>query len=349
VIEPANPQVVYVPEYDPWLVYGEPLVAWPGWYPYPGLYLSGPGIVFGLGFEPLFFGGFGWGWNNWGFDWHHRNIIYNHNTYISHSRNLRQSQQLQFAGVWASIVPAVSWRKRISGPGRGRKSGIRWGFEPQHGSVAPHPQPGYPFRRIQRLLIMEEPREDSRLAEDRASVEVSTEVGAFTEAEVFTVEVTGNSVPLPQKTTDDREKEMMRTTNMKLGTFRLRLARMIALAVLPLLIVGSARSSLAQTSNQKRSRHRERLVMLSFRLSKREDEQTLKRSSEAGDRSHFFERRSRGQTGTRAVRPEVSGDGHRLVREPDGRTVLYIGGRKLAFPHPFGLKERCLILRFRYR
>src|SRR6266853_1102580 len=53
VIEPANPQVVYVPEYDPWLVYGEPLVAWPAWYRYPGLYLSGPGIVFGLGFEPL--------------------------------------------------------------------------------------------------------------------------------------------------------------------------------------------------------------------------------------------------------------------------------------------------------
>jgi hypothetical protein len=75
VIEPANPQVVYVPEYDPWLVYGSPLVAWPGWYPYPGLYLSGPGMVFGFGFEPLFFGGFGWGWHNWGFDWHHHNII----------------------------------------------------------------------------------------------------------------------------------------------------------------------------------------------------------------------------------------------------------------------------------
>src|SRR6202008_2889096 len=27
VIEPANPQVVYVPAYDPWLVYGGPIVA----------------------------------------------------------------------------------------------------------------------------------------------------------------------------------------------------------------------------------------------------------------------------------------------------------------------------------
>jgi hypothetical protein len=30
VIEPANPQVVYVPQYDPWVVYGAPVIAWPG-------------------------------------------------------------------------------------------------------------------------------------------------------------------------------------------------------------------------------------------------------------------------------------------------------------------------------
>src|SRR5271165_546363 len=35
VIQPANPEVVYVPAYDPWVVYGYPIVAWPGWYPYP--------------------------------------------------------------------------------------------------------------------------------------------------------------------------------------------------------------------------------------------------------------------------------------------------------------------------
>ena len=47
VIQPTSPEVVYVPQYDPWVVYGAPLVAWPGWYWYPGLYLPGPGIVFG--------------------------------------------------------------------------------------------------------------------------------------------------------------------------------------------------------------------------------------------------------------------------------------------------------------
>ena len=50
VIEPAAPDVVYVPQYDPWLVYGHPLAVFPGWYPYPGLFLDGPGIGFGLGF-----------------------------------------------------------------------------------------------------------------------------------------------------------------------------------------------------------------------------------------------------------------------------------------------------------
>src|SRR5256885_2113764 len=36
VIEPSDPEIVYVPEYDPWLVYGEPIGVWPGWYDYPG-------------------------------------------------------------------------------------------------------------------------------------------------------------------------------------------------------------------------------------------------------------------------------------------------------------------------
>jgi Protein of unknown function (DUF3300) len=88
IIEPAEPEVVYVPTYDPWLVYGAPVVMWPGWYGYPGLYIAGPGISFGLGFGVGFFGGFGWGWHHWGADWGHRSVVYNHNTYISHNRTI---------------------------------------------------------------------------------------------------------------------------------------------------------------------------------------------------------------------------------------------------------------------
>ena len=88
IIEPANREVVYVPAYDPWLVYGEPIVAYPGWYPVPGIFLAGAGIGFGIGFGVGFFGGYGWGWHHWGCDWHGHRVIYNHNTYISHSRTI---------------------------------------------------------------------------------------------------------------------------------------------------------------------------------------------------------------------------------------------------------------------
>jgi hypothetical protein len=64
-IEPANPDVWYVPYYNPVYVWGPPV--W-GFYPplfYPGIDVGfdwGPGI--GLGF---YFGGWGgWGWGGWG-------------------------------------------------------------------------------------------------------------------------------------------------------------------------------------------------------------------------------------------------------------------------------------------
>ena len=84
-IAPASPDVVYVPAYDPWLVYGPPLIAWPGWYPYPGIWFGGPYLSFGVGFGIGFFGGFGWGWGHWGFDWHNRYPVYGGRRYFSRS------------------------------------------------------------------------------------------------------------------------------------------------------------------------------------------------------------------------------------------------------------------------
>jgi hypothetical protein len=71
-IEPASPQVIYIPVYDPLYVYG------PWWYPaYPPYYwYYPPGAVFAsgiIGFGPGIFIGFGispWCW----FDWHHHHI-----------------------------------------------------------------------------------------------------------------------------------------------------------------------------------------------------------------------------------------------------------------------------------
>jgi hypothetical protein len=100
-IEPADPEVVYVPEYDPWLVYGAPLAAYPGWVGVPGLYNDGPGIYFGVGLGVGLLAGVGWGWHHWGFDWHDRRAMFNHAPYISHS--------LAFAnrGNFARAVPGI--------------------------------------------------------------------------------------------------------------------------------------------------------------------------------------------------------------------------------------------------
>jgi hypothetical protein len=66
VIEQANPQVVYVPYYDPYVVYGP--WWWPGyppyyWAPWPGYVVGYPGFWWGVGVgvtAGFFFGGFAW-------------------------------------------------------------------------------------------------------------------------------------------------------------------------------------------------------------------------------------------------------------------------------------------------
>jgi uncharacterized membrane protein YgcG len=85
VIEPTDPGVVYVPAYNPWLAYGPPLVAYPGWVAVPDVYYAGPGLYFGLGFGVALFGGFAWGWHHWGFDWRGHALLHEHAPWHSHS------------------------------------------------------------------------------------------------------------------------------------------------------------------------------------------------------------------------------------------------------------------------
>jgi hypothetical protein len=84
-IVPADPAVIYVPVYDPALIWGPPL-----WYPYPRWYWPPPfgaGIYFGFGAGigiGAFFGG-GWGgWGGWGWHpgWGNHTVIVN-NTFIT--------------------------------------------------------------------------------------------------------------------------------------------------------------------------------------------------------------------------------------------------------------------------
>jgi hypothetical protein len=77
-IEPANPDVWYVPNYNPSYVWGPPAFG-----VYPALYY--PGLDVGFGWYPgidlgLYFGGWGgWGWGGWGWspDWYGGGLIVN--------------------------------------------------------------------------------------------------------------------------------------------------------------------------------------------------------------------------------------------------------------------------------
>ncbi len=86
-IVPANPEVIYVPVYDPAWIWGPPL-----WYPYPRWYwpprpVFGAGVFFGFGAGisiGAYFGG-GWGgWGGWGWHpgWGSRTVVVN-NTFIN--------------------------------------------------------------------------------------------------------------------------------------------------------------------------------------------------------------------------------------------------------------------------
>ncbi len=89
VIAPVNPSVVYVPYYNPWVVYGAPVPVY-GHYYYGGppagvVFAAGLAIGFGVGLAIGAFTHFSWGFHSWAPNWGSRTIVYNHNTYISNS------------------------------------------------------------------------------------------------------------------------------------------------------------------------------------------------------------------------------------------------------------------------
>jgi len=98
-IQPANPQVIYVPSYDPAWVWGPALYyPYPGWY-YPPYYRTG--LYFGVGIGVGAFFGFGWGgWAGWGWHpgWGSRTIIVN-NTFFN-----RYGFGARYAGLGGTAV-----------------------------------------------------------------------------------------------------------------------------------------------------------------------------------------------------------------------------------------------------
>jgi hypothetical protein len=92
VIEQANPQVVYVPSYNPVVVYGPPVYPYPPIvYPPPSYYAAGAAIAFGVGIAigAAYHGG--WGYNC---GWGGNNVNINvNNNYVSHHNNVNNANR----------------------------------------------------------------------------------------------------------------------------------------------------------------------------------------------------------------------------------------------------------------
>ena len=124
VIEQANPQVVYVPSYNPVVVYGPPVYPYPPiYYPPPGYYAAGMAISFGVGVAMGAMWGGGWGYGcGWGGN---NNITINNNNNFNRNSNIN-------GGNRVSNQPA-----RGNG-NRGGGAGNNWQHNPQHRGGTPY-------------------------------------------------------------------------------------------------------------------------------------------------------------------------------------------------------------------
>lgn len=122
VIQPANPQVVYVPTYNPVVVYGPPIYPYPPiYYPPPSYYAAGMFFAFGVGIAIGSYYHGGWGYNcGWG---RHTTVIVNrNNNYIRHYNNVN--------------INRVNVNNRPSQlPANG---GNNWQHNPQHRGGTPY-------------------------------------------------------------------------------------------------------------------------------------------------------------------------------------------------------------------
>jgi uncharacterized protein DUF3300 len=134
VVEQANPQVVYVPSYDPMVVWGAPLYPYPPIYYPAGYYAAGLAISFGFGVMMGAFWGGGWGW---GCGWSNNNININNNNNFNRNSNIgggnRASQLPNRRGDRGGIGGGD--RGNFGGGGRGDAS---WKHNPQHRGGAPY-------------------------------------------------------------------------------------------------------------------------------------------------------------------------------------------------------------------
>jgi Protein of unknown function (DUF3300) len=130
VIEQANPQVVYVPSYDPVVVYGPPVYPYPPiYYPPAGYYAAGLAVSFGVGVMMGAFWSGGWGWGcGWGGN---NDININNNNNFNRNSNVGGGNRNNIGGGNRPSNQPVR-----GGGNRGGNSS--WKHNPQHRGGAPY-------------------------------------------------------------------------------------------------------------------------------------------------------------------------------------------------------------------
>ena len=86
-IAPPTPQVVYVPQYNPWAVYGQPVNPYPGFNILGaiGSFVGNAFLQFGPGIAMNAFAVTPFGWLGWGLDWLAHAIFFGNNVWCTHS------------------------------------------------------------------------------------------------------------------------------------------------------------------------------------------------------------------------------------------------------------------------
>jgi hypothetical protein len=130
IIEQANPQVVYVPSYNPVVVYGPPVYPYPPiYYPPPGYYAAGAVIGFGVGLAIGAAWGGGWGYHC---GWGSNNININvNNNYISHYNRTN----INTGNINTGNINRGNANRPSTLPAGGSNT---WQHNPQHRGGAPY-------------------------------------------------------------------------------------------------------------------------------------------------------------------------------------------------------------------
>jgi len=87
VLAPVNPQVVYVPAYNPWVVYGQPVSPYPGFSLIGALgsFFGSSPLQFGMGIAMSAFSHTPFGLLAWGLNWLTQSVLFHGSNYYSHS------------------------------------------------------------------------------------------------------------------------------------------------------------------------------------------------------------------------------------------------------------------------